>query len=275
MARLIVLVVIVVSGVSAAAEIRIWATAGDQPYGLDNPNLVFQPSQAITSDDYWEQNYSNNFDCYYYHVQSFPTYSPATPAIDAGEFVYIWLQFGPGETQNAYLHQLELGIRNPDGAFADVETCYYKVDHLSHYFLPPGGSGRRWMGLSTEANNYASFRQNPQLLVAGTPANHLAWGLTNDGPAAAKPHNLYYAGGPMDGVANRIYLLGAARPTGGAGLYQMEITTFANEYQLIVDGVSRSPASVVLGGFNYDDGNAPEPAGLGLFGLLAVLARRR
>lgn len=250
MKKALVVVALLAAVAVANAEIRIWFTSSAEPYGLTNPALAFQPSAAITSDDNPPDpllpDYTNNLDVYtgaeIYKVGAFPTYTPGyVPTIDTSknEFAYIWLQFGPGEVANAFLHQLSIGIQGP-GGFTGVKTAYYKVDNLGD----SARSGKRWAGPSTEVDNYASFRQNPQLLVAGTPASKLAWGLNNHAPsfAGVQPYNLYNAGGAIGGAGNRIYLLGAVKGDPGTNaLYNAFITTFDNEYQLLVDGVVRSP----------------------------------
>lgn len=266
MSRLAMLLIVVCAcAAPGAGEIRIFFTSSEEPYGLTNPALAFKPSMAVTSDD-GLPNYSNNVDAYHYQVAAFPTYRPNHVPWTMDGFFYIWLQFGPGEAPNAFLHQLCLGVRAEYGDFSGVETCFYKMDSLGI----PGVKGKRWAGPSNEADNYASFRQNPQLLVAGTPANRLAWGLNNHAPVGANPNNLYHAGGAIGGDGNRIYLLGAVK-TWWPGIYDAFITTFDDEYQIMVDGVVRSPADVVLGSFEFDPA---EPASLVLLSLLMALRRR-
>lgn len=249
----------------ASAEIRIWFTSSNEPYGLTDPGLAFKPSVAVTTDD---PDYSNNVDGDYYHVAAFPTYSTAIPTIDpfVGEFAYIWLQFGPGEAEDAFLHELGIGIRKASGPFAGVETSFYLMDNRGI----PGVNTKRWAGPASELDDFASFRQNPQLLAAGTPGNPLGLGLRN--LATSDPYNLYYAGGPVGPPTNRIYLLGAARPhVGNYGLFSAAITTFDNEFQMFVNGVVRDPASVVLGSFEYP---IPEPATALTLMVLGLFRRR-
>lgn len=255
----------------ATGEIRIWCTPSYEAYGLTNPNLAFKPSLAITSDDN-AGDYRNNFDADFYEVAAFPTYSLVPPILGPGDYAYIWVQFGPGEGANARLHQMGLGVRR-DGAteFGGVDTCYYKMDNLGD--PRPAYAGKRWANPSIEEDNHATFRQNPQLLVAGGLGSNI-WGLGNfppDGPIL--PCNLYYPGADIPGPGDRIYLLGAVRPQADApeGTYRLAITTFDNEFQLFVDGVARDPSSVVLGSIQYI---VPEPASLALWWVVSLIRRR-
>ncbi|MCK4343011.1 MAG: PEP-CTERM sorting domain-containing protein [Phycisphaerae bacterium] len=249
---------------AAQAEYRIWFTAAYETMGLTNPNLIDNPSTAITSDDD-VPDYSNNTDVYSgdYVLAGAPCYMTGeynmqdcnNPEI-GDEWFYIWGQFY-GEDTGALLSSATLNVVDCYGASATcVEVFWYKVDNMAS----PLGV-KRWDGASTEADNYSTFRNLNQDLVA-------AYGIKNQGGTGGN-WNLY-TGGPQDGDCGRVSLLGALRLTDACpgGVCTIDVPLDGNGDPLfVIDGVPTMP---IVGAFI-----CPEPASLLLMGLAGLLLRRR
>jgi hypothetical protein len=262
------LVIVALCGVVAMAnaEYRIWFT-GTSGVGLTNPQYIGNPSQAITSDDD-VPNYANNLDVYggFYAVNNFPNYpghgSNYTTAT-CDEWVYIWGQFY-NETGGTKVFSAVLQF--VDAATGDLVDCvepvWYKVDDMGF----PGGARERWDGASTEADNYSTFRMNPQSLTAVT-----ANGMKNVGAVGNEQWNLYSAGA-QDGIGGRIHLLGAVRCTDLCcpGTYTIQVPTDVNGDPLFVISPA-NPTWPIIGSFTC----VPEPASMLLLGLAGLLIRRR
>ncbi|MCK4340197.1 MAG: hypothetical protein KAY37_00550 [Phycisphaerae bacterium] len=251
---------------TAVAEYRIFFTAAREGYGLTKgfypaghpqagePWLIDNPSTAITSDDYIP-DYSNNTDVYSgdYVLTAGPCYMTGgynlqdcdNPAV-GDEWFYIWGQFF-GEDTGDVLHSASMCLVDcATGEEAtNLEAFWYKVDNMA----PPLGV-RRWDGGSTEADNYSTFRNTCQSLVAVS-----AYGIKNQGGTGGSNWNLY-TGGPQDGDSGRVSLLGAVRipPGEDAGPYTLEVPLDANGDPYFV--ISNVPTMPFVGGFMADGGGA-------------------
>ncbi len=308
MRKAIVLLAALSLAVAANAEVRLFFTAStadgyipgtmDPAPGLMNRDLWDNPSQAITSDDQ-VPDYTNNLDGNHYGIENWPVYDGSTPTIDplgadgiAGtgddEFVYMWIQFYD-ENDNIKLFSATLDVAGPAGD--DVNPVYYKFDNRGNNNL------KRWDGASTEADNYATFRQDPQNLTAVTaygvvnkpstaqhfPAGPDLWGHIFSNPDTWNGFNAdgtadFYTTPnpteppPLQGDAARIGLFSSYQPM-VEGTYTINIPLEdpddANTPLFVIDGVG--PVMPTIGSFVV----IPEPASLLLVGLAGLLIRRR
>lgn len=287
------LVILSVLGLAAAAnaEVRIFFTVADangnvpgtstKAPGLANPANWNKVSLAITSNDGIPTN-TDNKDFSTAGTANFKlstaavTYNAGVPNIDLDattqQFVYAWVQFY-GETVPG-IRSWQPGITKAGVAVdpAILNPTWYKQDNM-------GGNPakKRWDGASTEADNYATFRSNPQTLAAagggagisnselldngdGTMTNADAWNLyRGDVWNATDGVYTYYD----DGIHTRISLLGSFRPT---EVGQYSAASFAD-----IDAFGTVLTNFVGGSFTV----TPEPASMLLLGLAGLLIRRR
>jgi hypothetical protein len=266
------LVIVAILGMVAVAnaEFRVWFTGTD---GLGLPaNLIPHPSTAITSNDP-DAIYTDNLDVTSgdYVVSEFPNYANTgagqncttpyqTTAPD--DWMFIWGQFY-GVANNSKVFNAHMQIKNcTDNSLFPGDVVWYKVDDMG------GDIGdKRWDGASTEANNYATFRNADQLLVGVTGR-----GLVN--AASSDAWNMF-SGGTSNGTTGRIALLGAVRgnaDTAGKS-YQIVVPADINgdpDFVMKISGVN-TPIWPVAGAFKC----VPEPASMLLIGLAGLLIRRR
>lgn len=301
------LVIVAILGMVAVAnaEMRLFFTAstvsGFIPGtttvapGLTNASSTWNHvSFAITSND-TVPTYTDNKDYssttatarFRIAAANFPTYNGAVPAIDpdgvdgiAGnaddEFVYMWAQFYHETAPK--LRSWKPGVTLGGDPNIPVNATWYKQDNM-------GGSpaAKRWDGVSTEVDNYATFRNNPQYLVAVTTAGVPNGGLTEnedvdengypDTYGTPDAWNLYksdvaVANGPYtyfdDGIHTRIALVGSFQPDEGRpGAY-----TVSQYADVDLNGIIVTPVTT---GFTV----TPEPASMLLIALAGLLIRRR
>ena len=154
--RSILTIVVALAFVSSAqAVIQIFFTNSSQPYGLTNPSLAFEPTQAYPP--------APAIDSTYYQAAAFPPISAwgEVPEIDvdAGEFAYIWARFS-NEPTNVKIQGIHLGL-----SLMPTQIAYYIMNDVD------GLSGkRRWDGAYT--TGAPEFRLNPQIMAA-VPAGGL------------------------------------------------------------------------------------------------------
>ncbi len=305
MKKALVLLAMVSLVAAANAEVRLFFTAStvdgfipgttDPAPGLDNRELWDNPSTAITSDDL-VPDFSNNLDAADYGISNWPVYDGSMPTINplgadgvAGtgddEFVYMWMQYY-NESNGAKLISATLDLTGPAGD--DVNPVYYKFDDK-------GGPAakKRWDGASDEADNYATFRQDPQNLTAVTAyglvntasnAQHFPAGPGLYGHIFSNPDawNGFNADGvadfyttpneteppPLEGDAARIGLFSSYQPL-VPGEYTITIPLDGVDDPLFV--IDNVPTMPVTGSFTV----VPEPASLLLIGLAGLMIRRR
>ena len=297
-------VLLVLTTEAGAGEIRAFFTASRVDGKLPNstaaggataPGLLQTAavwnhvSFAVTSNDssgmYTDnKDYSSTVATQRFRISTFPTYSTSVPSIfpngfdgipgtSDDEFVYMWVQFYNESVPG--IRSWRPGIFNTTfNSYNGVNATWYKQDNMG------GGSvtgNKRWANASTEADNYAAFRNNPQMLDAGTNigipnaplddngeayTNRFGWNLyQSDIQGSANYPDLLYRD---DGTHTRIALVGAFQPT-DCGVYT---TTLSGELDCF-GTVANS--DFVSGSFAFP---IPEPASLLLVGVLA-LARRR
>ncbi len=258
------LVIVAILGMVAVAngEYRLWFT-GTQGLGLSNTALISHPSQAITSDD-TVPNYTNNQDAYAgYNPVTFPNYTTTgagqncTNPLMATGWAYIWGQFY-GEANGAKIITANMEIRNClDNSLFPGDVVWYKMDQKGQ-----PGARKRWDGASTEADNYATFRNAAQTLVAVT-----ANGIVNVGASNNTENWNMWSKGANDGATGRISLIGAVNYTSAChGAYTFVIPLSGGTPNFVISSVPTWP---IVGAI------MPEPASMLLISLAGLLIRRR
>jgi len=262
------LVIVALLGMVAVAnaEYRVWFT-GTAGVGLTNAALISHPSQAITSND-TVPVYTDNLDAYAYTVAAFPNYATTgagqncvTPYQTAGpdDWMYIWGQFY-GAAASVKIITANMEIRNcTDNGLFPGNVVWYKQDQMAQ-------SKKRWDGASTEADNYSTFRNAAQNLVAVT-----ANGIKNVGATDASEDWNLWSKGAQNGTTGRISLLGAVQGNAlSAGKsYKIVVPLDNNGDPNFV--ISNVPTMPIVGAFKC----VPEPASMLLIGLAGLLIRRR
>jgi hypothetical protein len=254
---------------SANAGIRFFFTTNLQPYGLTNAANALKPSAAITSNDDVPDTSDNQDYTSGAYAATFPTYSATVPTIDLdtnpGGFVYLWMQFyndGNADASSKFLSGEFLITGGP------VNPVYYRGDDL-------GGlhGSKLWDGASTEADNYSTFRQNPQTLAAITAA-----GIVNSSFGSqsytdeddVQHRSPLWTGGSIG--TGRMALLGAIQPL-GVGTYHFDNTFAADTSSTVVLVRAGSNTPVDIAGIDFTV--TPEPASMALMALAGLLIRRR
>lgn len=291
MHRTIALVCLLSVAIVANAEVQIYFTNGStQSYGLADVADALNPSAAITSNDNLAE-YSDNLDVTGsgapYDMMDPTMFAPYTtsgvrrppgstcPVIGApGDVIYIWGKFDDSYATNATLRWIHGGIAEADcetgepltefdgqfdqPIFADLggQVAWYKFDAM-------GSLGtERWDGASTEADNYATFRNNPQLLTAVS-----AYGIRANATILPQPLGQAKAVGGED-----IFLLGAvaasALDPNKCYTYAVRADDQLGEPSFVIGSTPEAP---VADCFSI----VPEPASLLLIGLAGLLIRRR
>lgn len=176
------------SGVVAAqAEIEIFFTSSNEPYGLSDPNLAFVPTLDIPPSS------STGADGYTYALQS-PLDAPEFREVTfctPGEWLYVWLRFHD-MPNNTTVQGVELLMSPPTSV---AEVAYYVMDNEGW----AGADQKRWNGPAPD-----QFTTNPAILAAVT-----AKGIRNTQAGALNGDSLWVG-------AERAALLGAVRPTADA-----------------------------------------------------------
>jgi hypothetical protein len=145
---------------SASADVRVFVTTSNDPYGLDIEANAFRPTWGNGRD------FSDgHFTMTNYPPIDAPSGTPANPVVidgAAGDFAYIWLQFRdeqPMYKVNGLVVEIaDYGTGTPA---QDVYTNYYMQDDSQ------GLGYRRWDGTATPPN-YPEWHHNPQTLVGVT-----------------------------------------------------------------------------------------------------------
>lgn len=272
--------------VANAAGVQIYFTNGTtDSYGLASLSDALNPSAAVTSND-GAATYADNLDVTTtgapYDMMSpamfAPFVAPGQPCPEIavpGDVIYVWGQFDDGFATGAKLRSIKGGIAEADPqtcepltqfdgtwdqpVFADLggAVAWYKFDALGSL------GAERWDGASTEADNYSTFRQNPQELTAVT-----AYGIkTNMAPGTELPLGQANAVG-----GGEIFLLGAidasALDPSKCYTYAVAALPQNGSPMFVVDSTPLTPRSTCFSVL-------PEPASLLLVGLAGLLIRRR
>jgi hypothetical protein len=244
---------------TAAADVRLFVTGSNQPYGLTDPTAAFMPTTCTV---YPNGDFIPGFDYYYHHLSAAPPIdapdgTPENPILlAADEFAYVWFQFRD-EPQGAIVQHLTVDIRNEaTGVYATGAFAWYKQDCRSG-----AGSERcRWDGVATPPD-YPEWTNNPQTLTAVL----MSHGIHNEAAQPSDNWNLYtwQAGTVKGGLRTGVSLLGAIDLA--PGLYSIHIAG-PSYFAPVPD-----PAHSTVGYFRW----IPEPASPLLLGLATLPLRRR
>ena len=259
----------------AAADVRVFVTSSASGYGLDLrgpqgdgtgtdpdhenwPIDPFRPTYSTVASDNVD-HYAYDYYFGYYRVGAYPPIDAPSGTIDhpillnaaAGEWAYIWFQFR-GEPKNASI-RANLGASATGAGSSPASALAFT------YYLQNDRAGdglKRWEGSAT-APEYPEWRSNPQTLESGAGN---AYGLRNELDNLANMFHHQSGTNLRTGVG----LLGAIAGQPGETVYEY----FMNYWDYEGDGV---PVQGEHAFFKF----VPEPTGLTLLGIGAVLCRRR